>query len=74
MEDTHHFLIRCPFYNSHRDVLLAKVESILQRNELTVPSMLELLLYRHPSLVKSDNRDILVTTLNFIEGTNRFAK
>ena len=36
--------------------------------------MLELLLYGHPSLVKSDNRDILVATLNFIEGNNRFAK
>ena len=74
VEDTHHFLLCCPFYTTHRNVLLARVETILQNNELNVTSFVQLLLYGHPSLDKSDNRDILLATLDFIDKTNRFAK
>ena len=73
VEDTHHFLIKCPFYTSHRDVLFAYVETILQKHDITVGNFVELLLYGHSSLNESENKKILIATLDFISKTKRFA-
>ena len=74
VEDTKHFLITCPFYTTHRNVLFAKVENILQSHNLTVTNFSELLLYGHPSLNESENRIIILATLEFINKTQRFSK
>ena len=74
VEDTKHFLITCPFYTTHRNVLFAKVENILQGHNLTVTNFSELLLYGHPSLNESENRIIILATLEFINKTQRFSK
>ena len=72
IEDTDHFFIHCPFYDSHRAELTAKVSSILSRNDLDLNISSNLLLYGHTSLSFQDNRDILLATLDFIVKTNRF--
>ena len=63
VEDTHHFFITCPFYTSHRDVLFSCVETILQKHDITVTNLVQILLYGHPSLNDSNNKNILIATL-----------
>ena len=65
VEDTYHYLIKCPFYTSHRNVLFAYLEPILQNHDITVQNFVELLLYGHTSLNESVNKNILLTTLDF---------
>ena len=74
VEDTHHFLITCTFYTRHRNVLLACVETVLQKYDLDVTNLVEVLLYGHPSLDVPVNRTILLATLEFIDNTKRFEK
>ena len=74
VEDTQHFLITCPTYSTQRDVLFACVETILQKQGLSVTNSVELFLYGHPSLNKSDNGHVLFATLEFITKTKRFVK
>ena len=74
IEDTHHFLIACPFYITQRSILFAIVESILQKHNLTITNFAEVLLYGHPSLNESENKTILLGTLEFIHKTKRFSK
>ena len=74
VEDTHHFLITCPFYTSHRDTLFACIEPILQNRSITVTNLVDILLYGHPSLNDSENKDILNSTLVYITNTKRFDK
>ena len=74
VEDTNHFLITCPFYITPRSVLISIVENLLQRHNLTVTNFGELLLYGHPSLDESENRIIILATLEFINQTKRFSK
>ena len=74
IEDTHHFFITCPFYTSHRDVLFSCVETILQKHDITVTNLVQILLYGHPSLNDSENKNILIATLEYITKTKRFAR
>ena len=74
VEDTHHFLIECPFYTTHRKALFACVETLLQNHNLRVTKSVELLLYGHPLLDVSENRVLLLGTLEFIIKTKRFDK
>ena len=70
VENTDHFLIQCPFYNSLRSKLRTNVLSILSRNELNLEISSKLLLYGHDTLPYQDNRDILLATLEFILASN----
>ena len=72
--NTQHFLITCPTYSTQRDVLFARVETILQKQGLSVTNSVELFLYGHPSLNESDNGLVLFATLEFITKTKRFVK
>ena len=74
VEDTHHFLIICPFYNRHRNALFAHVEPILQKHDLVITNFVKILLYGHPSLNVTENGTILLATLEFIDKTKRFEK
>lgn len=71
IEDTHHFLITCTFYTRHRNILLARVETVLKKYDLKTDSV-EVLLYGHPSLDVSENKTIILATLEFIDNTKRF--
>ena len=72
VENTDHYLLQCPFYNSLRTIIRTNVLSILSRNELNLDLSLNLLLYGHDTLSYQDNRDILLATLEFILTSNRF--
>ena len=74
IEDTRHFLTSCTFYTTHREILIACVESILIKYDLTVTNFVDLLLYGHSSLSDTETANILLATLEFITKTKRFAK
>ena len=62
-------------YCTHRDVLFETVEIILHRNDLClfgIDDLVKLLLYGHPTLNNTDNRDLLLATLEYIVRTKRF--
>ena len=73
IEDTHHFLMLCPFYTSHREILLSRIEASVGRLD-NVENLAQILLYGHPSLSNAENKNILNATLDFIIKTKRFAK
>ena len=71
-ENTDHFFLLCPFYNSHRTILRSKVDAILARNDITLIISSNLYLYGHDSISYQDNREIMMATLEFISSSNRF--
>ena len=73
-EDTDHFFLFCPFYDSHRIVLRTEVNAILSRNDLNLVMSSNLYLYGHGPLSPQDNREILLATLEFILNSNRFTR
>ena len=73
IEDTYHFLFKCPFDASHRAVLAANVIGILIQKSLNHLGNTEnIYLYGHHSLSVIDNKSILMETIKFIKNTNRF--
>ena len=74
VEDTNHYLLGCPFYASHREVLLTSVENIIRDKNLnkTLQSA-DLFLYGDPSLSTSENQSIICATLDYIDKTNRLS-
>ena len=73
-EDTDHFFLYCPFYDSHRIVLRTKVNAIFSRGDLNLVVSSNLYLYGHDSLSPQDNPKILLATLEFILNSNRFTR
>lgn len=72
VEDTRHYLLSCPFYARHREVLLSSVENVVRDKNLDIDST-DLFLYGDPSLSTSENQTIICATLDFIDKTNRLA-
>ena len=74
VEDTRHFLLACPLYVTQRVNLLTRINEILQKYKLDhLGDQLNLYLYGHNSINFVDNRDILISTLNYIKETRRFS-
>ena len=74
VEDTKHFLFKCPFYATKRASLATKVIPILNRNNLNhLADDKSLYLYGSDSITDNDNKDILLATLQFIKDTSRFS-
>ena len=73
IEDSDHFFLVCPFYNSIRTVLQTKVNGILFRNDINLILTTEIFLYGHKPLSANDNHDLLLATIEFIVKSNRFA-
>ena len=74
VEDTKHFLFKCPFHATKRASLAATVVPILIRNNLNHLSEDEkLYLYGNDSISDNDNKTILLATMKFIKDTNRFS-
>ena len=72
VEDTRHYLLSCPFYARHREVLLSSVENVVRDKNLDIDST-DLFLYGDPSLSTSENQTIICATLDLIDKTNRVA-
>ena len=74
VEDTRHFLFQCPFHANKRALLATEVISILIRNNLNhLSNDASLYLYGNESLNDHENKLILLATIKFIKGTNRFS-
>ena len=74
VEDTHHFLLVCPFYNTHRIILKSNIDEILNKNDQNIESYsVDLLLYGHKLLPSAENGKIISYVLDFIENTNRLS-
>ena len=72
VEDIHHFIISCPFYDNLR---AAPVNDMIQRNSVVLPgNEIDLYLYGHPSLNDSDNNKILSCTIKYLKEIHRFNK
>ena len=73
-EDTAHFLFTCDTHNVARLSLRTAVMDILLRNKLQhLTSNTELYLYGHSSLSLIDNKNVVLSTINFIKESNRFS-
>ena len=74
IEDTNHFLFLCPNYATPRATLAASIINILQKNNLNyLGNQSKLYLYGHPSIISSENRKILLSTIKYIKSTLRFS-
>ena len=74
IEDISHVLFECPSYATQRANLAVKAIDILQRNSLNhLGNQLELYLYGHRSLNPIDNRNILLSTIEYIKDTQRLS-
>ena len=74
IEDMNHFLFSCPDYAILRATLAASVINILQNNNLNyLGNQSKLYFYGHPSIISSENRKILLSTIKYIKGTLHFS-
>ena len=74
IDDTNHFLFLCPNYATPRATLAASIINILQKNNLNyLGNQSKLYLYGHPSIISSENRKILLSTIKYIKSTLRFS-
>ena len=74
IEDTHHFLFKCPFLAIQRATLAVKVIGILLRNNLNhLGNMEKVYLYGNNSMNHTDNKNVLLATIEFIKNTKRFS-
>ena len=74
-ETTHHFLLVCPIFTTHRQKLLEIIDPILILNDLENISdrnKVHLLLYGHDKLNCIENREVLKATIKFISQSGRF--
>ena len=76
-ETTHHFLLECQIFTTHRQNLLGIIDPILFLNDLENISdrnKVHLLLYGHEKLNCIENREVLKATINFISHSGRFSR
>ena len=73
IEDTEHFLFKCPFHATHRAALATSVIGILLKYNISqLGNLVHIYLYGHRSISYIDNKAILLSTIKFIKDTNRF--
>ena len=73
IEDTNHFFISYPNYVTSRAAQTSCAINILQKNNLKyLGNQSQLYLYGHPSIISTDNRKLLLSTIKYIKDTLRF--
>ena len=72
-ENTSHFLFTCPLYADQRTALLNSVSNILIMNNLeNLSESVDVYLYGHTALHSVENKAIILSTIKFINDSNRF--
>ena len=75
IESTTHFLLKCPLFDAHREIMMNVVLPITSElPNSDDESMVNVLLYGSKTLNPTQNIDILNATLAYIQSTGRFAK
>ena len=73
IENSQHFFISCPLYAQFRTKLMDSLDNILHKYNINFPAnSLNVYLYGHPLANASDNRNILLSTITYINESNRF--
>ena len=73
-EDTSHFLFVCSFYINQRKTLRDTVSRILQKyNLINLVDQSHVYLYGNKSIAFADNKEIILSTIKFINDTDRFS-
>ena len=73
IEDTEHFLFKCPLHAIHRAALATSVKgTLLKYNISHLGNVVHIYLYGHRSISYDDNKAILQSTIKFIKDTKRF--
>ena len=75
IESTTHFLLKCPLFDVHRELLMDIVSPIasVQSNISDESSVTNILLYGSKALNPTQNNEILNATLAYVQNTGRFA-
>ena len=69
----YHYLFDCPLFTPQRPTLAVNAIGILQNNNLkSLANDPELYLYGHFSLHHTDNKRILLATIQYVNDTRRF--
>ena len=78
METTEHFLLKCPFFNVHRDKLFSTVNPLISKMQpltsVENSTLVNILLYGEKDLNLRENQSILKATINYILNTGRFSQ
>ena len=73
VENTSHFLFKCPLYATQRASLAASVIAVLILQNLNhLANSVAVYLYGHPDLPENDNTKIIEATIKFVKETKRF--
>ena len=74
-EDTNHFLFDCLLFATHQAKLAVNVYNIPLRNNLRqLANNVEFYLYGHPDIPHIDKKQILSSTIQYINDRNRFSR
>ena len=74
VEDTNHFLFKCPLHATQRVTLATSVIGILLKYNLNhLGNQVQIYLYGHDSMSNIDNKAILLSTIKYIKDTERFS-
>ena len=75
-ETTSHFLLECPTFTYHRNILFRTINPILLLNDLDDirgNNMVRLLLYGHEKFNREENHEILKATIKYVNESGRFS-
>ena len=73
IEDTEHFLLLCPsFQESRREFLADDSSKPLGYTDLSIAALLQILLHGDKDFPDDLNKNILLSTVRFIQRTGRF--
>ena len=74
VENTNHFFFECFLLAIHRVSLAVEVTNILRQNNLlNLANNVDFYLYGHPNLSVNDNRQVLLSSIEYIKNSQRFS-
>ena len=72
-EDTYHFILECPLYAAQRQELIVSISTILGPGLQFLVNDSATYLHGHSDLNFTNNKELLLSTITFINDTKRFS-
>ena len=73
VENASHFIFKCPIYEEHRVLLMNNVSLTLRPYPtIDITNNIKLFLYGHHTLTFQENKQLILSTINFIIDSKRF--